>query len=462
MTLNELLGIAIGSTLVALGIASGGAWMVRRRRTERLLLIFGTWCLIYGLRLLAGQPPVRAALGGPRLAHVYLISAVTYGINVVDGLFFEAVIGRGWKQSIRIAWLAQAAYAVAGFSIDLATSPNRAMGPNNIVVLAGLTVGVVNLWLSRRDLPQVFRSRALLAGVVLLLAFVVNENLGRPIEPVIGLEPFGIVIFVTALGYAVFAGVFRSEADLLAMQRELATARRIQLSLLPRRPPAVRGADVAVRYLPMTAVAGDLYDFAALGPSRLGVLVADVSGHGVPAALVASMVKLAFSMAADQAGDPARVLETMNRVLSTQLEQSFVTAIYALLDTDRGAVTVANAGHPPLFIGRANGAVDQIDEHGLMMGLLPQAAYVNTEMAIGDGDRLLFYTDGVTEARSPSDEFYDADRVKAWFAGAAAEPADRFVEAAIGRLSMWRGASGFDDDVTLVTVRVTAASAAAV
>jgi serine phosphatase RsbU (regulator of sigma subunit) len=214
----------------------------------------------------------------------------------------------------------------------------------------------------------------------------------------------------------------------------------------------------------MTAVAGDLYDFAALGPSRLGVLVADVSGHGVPAALVASMVKLAFSMAGDQAGDPARVLETMNRVLSSQLDQSFVTAIYAVVDMERGAVTIANAGHPPLFIGRPNGAVDQVDEHGLMMGLLPQATYVNTELPIGDGDRLLFYTDGVTEARSPSDEFYDADRVKAWLApDGAAGSAERFVEAALGRLSTWRGrASGFDDDVTLVMMRVTAASGAAV
>ena len=139
--------------------------------------------------------------------------------------------------------------------------------------------------------------------------------------------------------------------------------------------------DVAARYLPMSAVAGDLYDFVRLGPSRVGILVADVSGHGVPAALVASMVKLAFSTQAEHAHDPALVIGAMNRILCHNAEGSFVTAtniaetsltvpgVSTVIDTGLRTVTVANAGHPSLLVGRATGPVEEVVERGMMLGL---------------------------------------------------------------------------------------------
>src|SRR5262249_48897019 len=162
-------------------------------------------------------------------------------------------------------------------------------------------------------------------------------------------------VFVVALAHGVIGTVVRGEADLLAVQRELDTARRIQQSLLPARAPSVGGLSVAAQYLPMTAVGGDLYDFVELGPSSVGVLLADVSGHGVPAALVASMVKLAFTTQADSGRDPARVMTAMNRLLSVADAHAFVTAIYVVFDVERHVMTVANAGHPGLLIGRASG-----------------------------------------------------------------------------------------------------------
>src|SRR5262249_35068772 len=162
------------------------------------------------------------------------------------------------------------------------------------------------------------------------------------------------------LAHGVIRTVVRGEADLLAVQRELETARRIQQSLLPARSPSVGGLSVAAQYLPMTAVGGDLYDFLELGPSGLGVLVADVSGHRVPAALVASMVKLAFMTQVDSGRDPARVMAAMNRLLSVAEAHAFVTAIYVVFDAQQRMMTVANAGHPGLLIGRANGTVDEV------------------------------------------------------------------------------------------------------
>ena len=244
---------------------------------------------------------------------------------------------------------------------------------NSPIVLAGLAIGLANLWYYRRRLGKLFTTPALVAGALALALFVVNENLGRPLMPDVNTEPIGVLLFMIPLGYGVVGSVIRSEAELAAVQRELETARQIQASLLPRALPQATGLDLAARYIPMTAVAGDLYDVVSLGPAQVGILVADVAGHGVPAALVASMVKLAFSTQAEHAGDPARVMAAMNQILCRHVEGTFVTAIYAVIDTEHCAITVASAGHPPLLVRRAGGVVDESDGHGLMLGFLPQA-----------------------------------------------------------------------------------------
>jgi Stage II sporulation protein E (SpoIIE) len=458
MSLTELIGIAIGCMLVALGFGSIAAWLLRRRAAERLLLLFGIWCLLYGLRLVALQTPVHLSIGGSHRTWAYIIAFVTYVINVPGGLFFEALLGPGWKYSIRRVWQLQAVYAAVAISTDLILGrPNAAMGPNRPIVLAGLAVQALNVWFYRRRLNELFTTPMIAAGGFVLLFFVVNENLGRPFVPAaVDLEPVGVLLFVTTLAYGVVGSVFRGEAELLAVQRELKTARQIQLSLLPREPPRVRGLDVAVRYVPMTAVAGDLYDFVALGPSRMGILVADVCGHGIPAALIASMVKLAFSTQADHAHDPGRVLTMMNRVLTRQLEHGFVTAVYAVVDTDRGTITAANAGHPPLLIGRSNGSVEGIDERGLMLGFESGASYTNSEIDLRDGDLVLLYTDGVTEARNPAGEFFDDERVRRWLTAADGRDASRFTDGAFCDLRDWRGHPAFEDDVTFVVARFAA------
>ncbi|HWF86947.1 MAG TPA: PP2C family protein-serine/threonine phosphatase [Vicinamibacterales bacterium] len=363
----------------------------------------------------------------------------------------------GWKRSIRRMWQVQAAYCVAAISTDLFVGrPNAAIAPNRPLVLMGVAVFVVNLWLYRRRLNRLFTTRGIAVGAAVLFCFLINENIGRPLVPAVDLEPIGVFVFVVSLAYGVVGSVFRSEAELVAVQRELDTAREIQTSLLPRDLPRVRDLDVAVRYLPVTAVAGDLYDFVVLGPSRVGVLVADVAGHGVPAALVASMIKVAFSAQVDEAHDPARVLTAINRILCHNIERAFVTAIYGVIDTDRRAITIANAGHPPLLVGRADRSVEESREHGLLLGFLPDATYMNREIALEDGDRLLFYTDGIPETRNPRGDFFDEERMRRWLTSTDSRDATHFIDAAIGELSAWHDGGGFEDDVTFVVARFSA------
>jgi sigma-B regulation protein RsbU (phosphoserine phosphatase) len=435
VTPTELIEIAIGCTLTALGLTSIGAWGLRRRVAERLLLWFGIWCLLYGIRLIAAQPAVQGSIGGSGRTWTYVIGFITYGINVPSVLFFEALIGVGWKQSIRRVWQLQIGYTAAAIVTDLVTGrPYTAMPLNNPLVLAGLTVVAANVWLYRRRLSKLFTTPILVGCALALVLSVINENLGRPFLSTIDLEPVGVLVFVVALAYGVVGTVVRGEAELLAVQRELKTAREIQRSLLPQEAPRMPGLDVAVEFVPMTAVAGDLYDFADLGPSKIGILVADVSGHGIPAAMVASMVKLAFSTQAEQAHDPARVIAGVNRALCRQLKQGFVTAVYAVIDLE-------------------------IHEHGLLLGLQPDASYANAEVELRQGDLILLYTDGVTEAQNAAEEFFDGERVKSWLTSTNRGDAARFRDAALAHLVQWRGDSTFNDDVTFVVARVTTARA---
>src|SRR5262249_33971576 len=216
---------------------------------------------------------------------------------------------------------------------------------------------------------------------------------------------------------------------------------------LPKQIPKTKSLDVAVRYVPMSAVAGDIYDVIQIGPATVGVLVADVMGHGMPAALVASMVKLAFSVQASDARDPARVLESMNTILCGQVQSSYVTAVYAVVDAQTGQITMANAGHPPPLIQRRAGSAPEIaPEHGLILGFMPEASYTNVCIeGLARGARLLLYSDGVLEARDRAGQFFDGEGIAGWLTSIRGATAEEFADVALGELGRWSNRSQFDD-----------------
>jgi serine phosphatase RsbU (regulator of sigma subunit) len=175
-----------------------------------------------------------------------------------------------------------------------------------------------------------------------------------------------------------------------------------------------------------------------------------VSGHGIPAALVASMVKVAFSAQEGHADDPARVLAAMNQILCRHLEGAYVTAVYAVVDAERQTLIVANAGHPPALIHRRGETSVVAHDDGMMLGLFPDAKYTNTVVAaFCPGDRLLLYSDGVLEARDRAGQFFDGDRTARWLSDIDHASAEQFAQAALTELTQWAG-SRFEDDVTFV------------
>jgi phosphoserine phosphatase RsbU/P len=145
--------------------------------------------------------------------------------------------------------------------------------------------------------------------------------------------------------------------QLSIMNGELEMARQVQLSILPGEIPRLKGVEIAARYLPMSSVAGDFYDFLVVDDEHVGILIADVSGHGLPSALIASMLQSALAGQYCHASDPAHVLSGLNRALNGKFERHYVTAAYVFMDIKERTVSYGGAGHPPCFCGKPSMAV---------------------------------------------------------------------------------------------------------
>lgn len=244
--------------------------------------------------------------------------------------------------------------------------------------------------------------------------------------------------------------------QLLTIQKELETARQIQMSILPSSIPQIPGLDIAARYIPMTSVAGDFYDFIVVDEKHLGILVADVSGHGMPAALIASMLKIALAAEIAHAADPAQVLMGLNQTLCGKFEHHFITAAYLFVDLQKGTLTYAGAGHPPLLMwGQSSAGVRDVEENGLFLGKFPWATYSSRELPLNAGDWCLLYTDGIPETADPTGIDFGTDRFKQVLETDESISADQFADRLLDELSRWSARGRFedlDDDVTVVAI----------
>ena len=246
------------------------------------------------------------------------------------------------------------------------------------------------------------------------------------------------------------------ERQLLAIRHELETARQIQLSILPQSVPQFAGLDIAATYIAMNSVAGDFYDFVIVDEHRIGILVADVSGHGMPAALIASMLKIAFAAQSEHARHPAQVLSGLNQALYGKFQGHYVTAAYALIDTEKETLRYAGAGHPPLLMrDGSTGEVRTLLENGLFLGFFRDVTFSDVEVPFRKDDWVLLYTDGISEMMNASEEQFGEARLKEFLENHAAPPAAALSESLLRKLSVWSGrATGEepDDDVTLLVV----------
>jgi serine phosphatase RsbU (regulator of sigma subunit) len=235
------------------------------------------------------------------------------------------------------------------------------------------------------------------------------------------------------------------------IQAELDSARALQMAILPSRFPARPGCDGAARMLPATTMCGDFYDFIELRDGRIGLAMADVCGHGLPAAFFMAVARTSLRDLATQYADPATCLARTNQALLAQNPLDlFVTMFYCTLDPATGILRYANGGHSPPYLRHADGSVEALTgSGGLVLGAMPGVEFPEHAVQLRRGDRLVLYTDGLTEAWNAAEEAYGSERLVAEVRAHGAAGAAALVERICQSVSGFVGDAAQVDDVTL-------------
>ena len=329
---------------------------------------------------------------------------------------------------------------------------------NLLAVLAMLVLLAVVLVPKFSKFLLIPNHRVLAAGTLIFALEVLYTNLGTVLRyrPLPLVDSLGFAVLLLSLGYVALEIVFTNERRLLAIETELETARQIQSSILPARVPEMENLRIAASYHPMTAVAGDFYQFVSSDNNHLGILVADVSGHGIPAALISSMIKVAMQSVAVHADDPAQVLGGLNRILSSEAHGQFASAAYVCIDTENRNALYSAAGHPPLLCWRnTRGEMQRIESNGLLFGVAPDSDYPVCSVPLEPSDRLLLYTDGVTETENDAGEAFGDRQLERVVRNNRLQPASDLSRQVLSELQRWRpSAVNQQDDITLIVVDV--------
>ncbi len=235
---------------------------------------------------------------------------------------------------------------------------------------------------------------------------------------------------------------------------ELEVARALQMAILPAAFPARAGCEGAARMIPATTMGGDFYDFIELPDGRIGLVIADVSGKGVPAAFFMAVARTNLRDLAARHPDPGACLAETNDALCAQNPLAlFVTVFYGVFDPRSGVLRYANGGHNPPYVRHADGSVGTLSgAAGLALGVMPGVEYPDHTLHLLPGDRLLLYTDGVTEAFNPADEAYGPERLRGEVRAHGEAAAAMLVERICRSVISFAGSAPQSDDITLTVL----------
>lgn len=237
------------------------------------------------------------------------------------------------------------------------------------------------------------------------------------------------------------------------LAREQDDARLIQRALIPSVMPHLQGCDIAARWQPASGIGGDCYDVLRFSDTRAAIAIADVIGKGLPAALLMSNLQAAVRAFATADAATRDVATNVNRLLSRNISAGkFITFCYLVIDSAAGTIEYANAGHNPPLVLRADGSTEPLGATGTVLGIFPDGLYESHTIAFAPGDRLICYTDGITEATQPDGVEFGEDRLiaAARSCGPAATAAT-IVDAVTAAVAAWTGGA-VQDDATLIAV----------
>jgi len=457
MTADEVLGafhrdapyLFLGAAFVAVGFVSA-AFAAIRRKHDSLLIYFTLFAVLYGLRLWIQSSLLGITMHDSSF-YIRLRSGISY-IILVPAFLFLSSLGIPTRLDRILAFVGVS----VGIVLTLATcmsGPSPAYDLiNSVVVIAALIVLVFLKFIRVNRVEGDSGAKAdfvaIRWGLLIFVALALWDNLtGMLSIPSPRIEPYGFATLLSSLGYVAARQTLRRDQQLNEIQKELEVARRIQLSILPTGFPDSKHFRVAARYVPMTSVAGDFYDYIVADDQQAGLLIADVSGHGVPAALIASMVKLAAASQRAFADEPSRLLSGMNSALFGNTQNQFVTAAYVHLNAESRELRYSAAGHPPMLLLRSD-RITEVEENGLILAAFDFASYSNAIHRLEPGDRLLLYTDGIVEASNAAGTFLGQDALCELLRKTAGLSSSAAADSIMSSVRQWSAKQ--DDDLTVL------------
>jgi phosphoserine phosphatase RsbU/P len=457
----QLVDIVLGTIFLSIGATACAIAAIRWRRGVRILVWWGIWSGMYGLQTLVQTPAVLTVLPHAlKSVTPYVSTAVMY-LLLVSALFAWRELSLGkLRLLIQLEIFAGLAIALIGFGTFVLGGPdNKWLIYNGLLALFALLVLLAVVLVPKFSKFLVIPNhRILTAGTLIFTLQALYTNLSNVFHyrslPMANSLGFAVLLF--SLGYVALEMMFTNERRLLSIETELETARQIQSSILPAGVPELENLRIAASYHPMTSVAGDFYQFVRTDNNHLGILVADVSGHGIPAALISSMIKVAMQAVTVHAHDPGQLLSGLNRILSSEAHGQFASAAYVWIDTENRNALYSAAGHPPLLCWRnTRDQLQRIESNGLLFGVVPDTEYPVCSVSVEPSDRFLLYTDGVTETENAALEAFGDRQLERVVRNNRLQPASELSRQVLSELQRWRPAAvNQQDDITLIVVDV--------
>ena len=387
--------------------------------------------------------PCPVVAPGHRFLLGWTAAWLAVGVVVAAGISFGA--GVDFLPVLRLSSLSAVVVGYSAYTSARVVSPLLAGLPgglrltlDSLIVVAGAVFGSIAVFLT-----DPFFTLAQFRAVLLILAL--NASLAAGVAVALG--AYDRMRRQIEASYRVLR-----ERD--ALERELNVAREVQRELLPRTTPRFEGLELAGICRPAIAVGGDYYDYLRHADGRPGLVIADISGKGVPAALLMASLQASVRSLFHTVADPGRLHAALNDALCRSSSMArYATAFVADFDPGTRRLTYSNAGHLPALVIRGDRTL-RCEEGGMPIGLFEGAAYGTGALTLAPGDLLALFTDGVTEAPAPDGEEFGAERLADLLRAHLDRPLDAALQAALDALSDWSGPVAPHDDVTLVLARV--------